>query len=118
MKPFQIAQISKIRLHVSSVKGLLYWEENDLKGERETLTRFKIDYLLALKSIHVLIFRRGWELLDTEKCRASVKRQLGVLLAGRDVDIVYIETDLTDIDIMELQVTCHQLNLLYTLTKS
>lgn len=28
--------------------------------------------------------------------------QLGVLLAGRDVDVVYEETGLTDIDITEL----------------
>lgn len=60
-----------------------------MDGELPTQTRYKLACLPALKQVQILIFHDFQPAFNVEACKANIRVQLDVLLAGRQVDITF-----------------------------
>jgi hypothetical protein len=90
LKTFQRAEITKIQVQVTDMAGLDIEIINQEKiGSLATVARHRLPGLPALKQIHILLFSEVEMGFDATVCEANIRRQLDVLLAGREIDIVF-----------------------------
>lgn len=89
LKPYQRTAVTHIQLEVRLVSGL-----KRKFGTLELLARlsgYSLGFLSALKQIRVLVFLRS--IRNPDEVMTKMKEQLGVLLASRDLQIVFELSD-------------------------
>jgi hypothetical protein len=89
LKPYQRAPITHIQLEVRLLSGLK--RKFGTLEHLATLSGYSLGFLPALKQVRVLILHRGMKKPD--EVITKVQEQLGVLLARRDIQIVFELSD-------------------------
>ena len=93
LKPFQRAQIVDVQLEIFQRSNLRLPNNAAIEGLAQ-LSKYNLDFLPALKRLHILIFStRDKPVPKVEESTGEILRDLNVLLAGRRVSITFEATE-------------------------